>query len=141
MDNYNILKHLVNGMVNEAKDGEVSALKTFIELKRMSKELDECLKDIKDEALSEAEQYGKGEQIIHGAVVAVRAVGGKWKFDHISEWKEIEDKKKAIEAKYKNAFKNAENGLYNVAENTGEILELPSYSAGPDAIILKFPKS
>lgn len=141
MENYNILKHLVNGMVNEAKDGDVSALKTFIELKRMSKELDECLKDIKDEALSEAEQYGKGEQIIHGAVVSVRAVGGKWKFDHIGEWKETEDKKKAIEAKYKNAFKNAENGLYNVAESTGEILELPSYSAGPDAIILKFPKS
>ena len=128
-------------MVNEAKDGEVSALKTFIELTRMSKELSKCLKDIKAEALSEAEAYGKSEQIIHGAVVSVRAVGGRWKFDHIGEWKEIDDKKKAIETKYKTAFKNAENGLYNVAESTGEILDLPSYSAGPDAIILKFPKT
>ena len=141
MENYNIFKHQIDGIIYEVENGEVSALNSYIELKRMSKELDEALKSIKDEALSEAEQYGKGEQVIHGAVVSVRAVGGKWKFDHIGEWKEIEDKKKAIEAKYKNAFKNAENGLYNVAESTGEILELPSYSAGPDAIILKFPKS
>jgi N-methylhydantoinase A/oxoprolinase/acetone carboxylase beta subunit len=140
MENYNIFKHQIDGIIYEVENGEVSALNSYIELKRMSKELDEALKSIKDEALSEAEAYGKGEQIIHGAVVSVRAVGGKWKFDHLVEWKEIEDKKKAIEAKYKNAFKNAENGLYNVAESTGEILELPSYSAGPDAIILKFPK-
>jgi len=140
MENYNIFKHQIDGIISEVENGEVSALNSYIELKRMSKELDEALKSIKDEALSEAEAYGKGEQIIQGAVVSVRAVGGKWKFDHIGEWKEIEDKKKAIEAKYKTAFKNAENGLYNVAESTGEILELPSYSAGPDAIILKFPK-
>lgn len=140
MDNYNIFKHMITGIVQEVQDGEVSALNSYIELKRMSKELDEALKSIKDDALSEAEAYGKGEQIIHGAVVSVRAVGGKWKFDHLSEWKEIDDKKKAIETKYKTAFKNAENGLYNVAESTGEVLDLPSYSAGPDAIILKFPK-
>lgn len=141
MENYNIFKHQIDGIIYEVENGYTSALETFIELKRMSKLIDGIINDIKDEALSEAEAYGKGEQIVHGAVMSVRAVGGKWKFDHIGEWKEIEDKKKAIETKYKTAFKNAENGLYNVSESTGEILELPSYSAGPDAIILKFPKS
>lgn len=131
---------MADEMSSEVMDGNASALETFIELKRMSKLIDGIINDIKDEALSEAEAYGKGDSIINGAVVSVRAVGGRWKFDHISEWKNIEDKKKGIEQKYKTAFKNAENGLYNVSESTGEILELPSYSAGPDAIILKFVK-
>jgi len=140
MENYNIFKYQIDDLINDVENGNASALETFIEIKRMSKLIDDSLKLIKDEALSEAESFGKGENIICGAVVSVRAVGGIWKFDHISEWKEIEDNKKSIETKYKNAFKNAENGLYNVSEATGEILDLPSYSAGPDAIILKFPK-
>lgn len=140
MENFNIFKHLADGMISEVENGIGSALNTFIELKKMSKYIDGLVKEIQSEALREAESFGKGEHSIHGAVVSVRSTPGRWNFDNLEDYVSAKQNLKHIEDRYKTAFKNAENLLSSVDESTGEILDLPTFTPGPETIYLKFLK-
>lgn len=140
MENFNIFKHLADGMISEVEFGTSRALDIFIELKRMSKYIDGIVKEIQPEAMKEAEEYGKGDHSINGAVVSVRATAGRWNFDNIDEVVKLKNDLKLTEERYKTAFKNSEKMLHSVDEVTGELLELPTFTPGRDTIFLKFTK-
>jgi hypothetical protein len=140
MELYNFVNEQVNERVKNVLSGEDSALTQYIELKRIAKTLETALKDIQPDALSEAEKYGKGEFLKNGASVSVRATAGRWDFKQIMEWKKASEEIKRVEDKYKTLYKSKDLGTIPVDEATGEILQMPIFNHGGDAIFLKFLK-
>lgn len=140
MELYNFVNEQINERVKKVNSGDDSALMQYIELKRISKALETALKEIQSEALSEAEKYGKGELLRNGASVSVRATAGRWDFKHIPEWIKSKAEIERVEGKYKSLYKSKEFGTIPVDEETGEILEMPIFTQGGDAIFLKFLK-
>lgn len=136
MQLFEFLNSQMSARIESVQSGDESALKIYVELKRMSKAIDEALATIKDEALDDAQ----GVKSCEGVSVSVRSVGGRWDFKHLKDWSETKSKLETIEAKYKALYKTKELGTIPVDEETGEILEMPYYSQGSDAIYLTFPK-
>lgn len=140
MELYNFIEGQIKKNVENVNEGFASPLYTYIELKRILKDVEQAIKEIQPEALKEAEMHGKGETMVAGALISVRAVGGRWNFKNVPEWAKQKSEIDRIESKYKALYKTKELGTIPVDEETGEILDLPEYSHGTDAIFVKFPK-
>ncbi|CAB4127929.1 hypothetical protein UFOVP105_3 [uncultured Caudovirales phage] len=140
MELYNFVNEQVEKRVLSVQNGESEALSNYIELKRIAKALNGAIKEIQSDALSEAERFGKGDFLKDGASVSVRATAGRWDFKQIAEWKKASDEIKKVEDKYKTLYKSKDLGTIPVDEATGEILQMPIFNHGADAIFLKFLK-
>ncbi len=142
MNKIDYLKQIVSSLVSDLNDGELSALDLYIDLKNIEKFVSEQISIISDEALTDAEQYGKGEHVRNGVIFSVRGGAGRWDFKDCPEWitkkKEIE----TIETGLKSMFNLVQSnpGQY-VNADTGEIPSLPKYNKSKDCLTLKFPKN
>ena len=123
----------------KVQEGNEDALSAFIELKKMEKAIKVGLDSLKDEAMDEARKHGKGEHAQNGAFFSVAATGGKWKYDHLNDWKNLDDMKKDLEKKYKAAYNAQQSNIMSVSAEDGEIMELPHYVGGGEALKIKLP--
>ena len=88
-------------IVQEVKDGNVDALKAFVELKRKEKEVKAALSEIKDLALEEAAKYGAKTFDAFGVVVEMRSGGGRWDYKHLDWWPEFQTKQEEAKQAFK----------------------------------------
>jgi hypothetical protein len=142
MNKIDYLKQIISSLVDDHANGEIDALDLYIDLKNIEKFVAEQISIISDDALTDAEKYGKGEHVRNGVVFGVRAGAGRWDFKDCPEWitkkKEIE----TIETGLKSMFNLVQSnpGQYVNAE-TGEIPSLPKYNKSKDSLMIKFPKN
>jgi hypothetical protein len=141
MNKTEYLKQIVSSMVDEFENGNVSALDLYIELKSIENFVGDHISNISDDALSDAEQYGKGEHIRNGVIFAVRNGAGRWDFKHVPEWNAKKKEIETIETGLKSLYNlvQANPGQY-VNTDTGEVPTLPAYNKSKDSLMIKFPK-
>lgn len=130
----------INGLVESVNAGTADADKVFIELKKIEKELKSAIDTVFDEALTEIEKLGKGEHLINGTIVSVRASGGRWDFKNCSLWVDHKSQLENVEKHLKSLVSSRTIGDPMVDEETGEMLELPIYNPGKETIFVKIPK-
>jgi len=117
-------------------NGEKDALEAYIELKKIADTATAIMKEIKPDALTEADKYdGKTFQAF-GAQIEKRNGGGVWSFKHLQDWNEINKKKKEVEDLHKTAYKlKGQEAIIN--PDTGEIIEPAEYKPNADTISIK----
>lgn len=125
---------MVEQLLNQVRDGELSPLDAYIELKTIIEMAENGLNEIKEGALIEAEKF-KGQQY-KGFTIDVRSAGGRYTYDHLAEWKQLKDKIKEIEKMAQAAFKNRNQGFF-LNEHTGEVYEPAAYKEGTTTIYFK----
>jgi hypothetical protein len=125
---------MIDNILQQVRDGELSPLDAYIELKSIVEACEDGLKEIKDLALIEAEKF-KGQQY-KGFTIDVRSAGGRYTYDHLPEWVSLKEKMKDIEKMSQAAFKNRNQGFF-LNEHTGEIYEPASYREGTTTIYFK----
>lgn len=134
------MKQEIENKLLQVAEGEVCPLETYIELKALRDLLDESIKGIQDEAIQEAEKYGKEPFSMSGVLVQVRAGAGRWSFNHIEKWNSIKASLKGVEDMAKQAFKLSEKGQ-SIVDDSGEVVEPGSYTSGKDTIFITKPKT
>lgn len=117
-------------------DGNSSALKTYIEFKKIEAELKEAMEAVKEEAVAEAKKHGKSF-IEDGAKIEIRNSSGKWSYNHIPEWRDLDSKMENLQEQLKHAYK-ANATLIN--ESTGEITLAANYREGGETIFVTLQK-
>lgn len=128
------MKEIVLDLNDKVINGEMSALKAYILLKDLEKLTKDVLKGLQDQAIDEAESYGKGEHDAYGAKFQVRNGATRWDFKHIQEWKNKSADLKAYEESLKALAKSGHTGI---DEETGEVLELPKQVFGATTLSIK----
>lgn len=119
-------------------DGNASALKTYIDFKRMESELKEAMESIKDQAMEEARKYSSKSFVENGATIEIRNTAGKWSYNHVKEWSELNSKIEELQKQLQFASK-AKASLLN--EDTGEILQMARYTEGKETIFVTLNKN
>jgi len=120
-------------LLTDVEEGNISALKAYIELKKEADLLASALKQVKEAAIEEAETYGKGEHQAHGAKFQVKNAAGKYSYKHIDNWRIIKEELTALETSYKLAAQEAEKGRQFITED-GEIIPPANYTPGATTI-------
>ena len=73
----------------------------------------------------------------NGQKYEVRNGETRYSFKGIQEWEEKNAELKAIEEKYKQAYKNFKIGLSALDEITGELIDLPTVTQSKSSLIVK----
>lgn len=133
-DGNNAVREIME-LTHYAVSGETDPLKAYIELKKIGKNLSVALETLQPLALEEAHKYGKSFEF-HGAKVECKSAAGKWDFTEIPEWVKINNLKKEIEDKAKQAFKLSEKGDLLIDEG-GVIYKNPKYTPGKSIISIE----
>ncbi len=148
----NILSFL-DMVVSNVKEGWVNPLLAFSEMENIKKKLDNCAKEIKEDAINEAQQYGKTFDF-NGFVI--ENFNGRKTFDYsqCQEIVELEAKLKARKEFYKKAKIAADAGGWNEIETlpdgstrqvfqdeNNELLVAPSIKYSAEYITLKQSKN
>ena len=116
-------------------NGELSPLKAYIELKGFEKLIAELIKGTQEDAINEAETYGKGEHQAHGAKFTIKSGPSTWDFSGCANIIKLKKELKDQEDKLK---KLAEGGLSEIMDvQTGEVLDLPIKKQGRTTISIK----
>lgn len=125
-----MIEQIIN-LQEQVEEGQISALETMIELKKVEKVLQAAIKDIKEAAENEAAMYGKGEHELSGAKFTMRSAAGRYDFKHLAWYSQF----KQMEADAKEAFKASEKG-HQYISNDGEIVEPASYTPGKESLFI-----
>jgi hypothetical protein len=133
--NKSALGKMSGAVVDKVASGDENALDTYIKAKALEVVVSNIIKDVKAEALDEAEKYEKGDGKLLGCEFIVKNGATKYSFDHDEDWsnidkqiKELTEKRKAREKLMIDATKYAQV----VDKDTGEVVtpaEIKSASA------------
>jgi hypothetical protein len=134
--NFNAHNNSLTQLTDSALSGMIDQLDVYLFLKKLETTVKDSLSLLKDGAADEAVRYGKGEHLVDGAYISVKASAGRWKFsDRVAEAKakvkELEDLEKA-------AYKAKGNIMVN--QETGEEVEPAQFFPGKEVINVKIPK-
>jgi hypothetical protein len=128
------IKEQIHELIEQVANGETDALKAYIELKGLSDTITQVMKEIKREAVIEADRYdGKTFQAF-GATIEKRSGGGVWSFKHLPDWNDANQKKKDVEEMHKQAFKITGDVI---DPETGEIMQPAEFKPNADTIAIK----
>ena len=126
----------IRELVQNVLDGEESGLVALAILKEELKSVQECIKEVEQIAMDEADSYGE-KKFTHKDLMVERRNGKRnFNFKSIPEWQKAESLKKSIEEKAKSAYANYENNITSVT-NDGEIIQLPEVTYSKDVLIIK----
>ena len=115
-------------------NGEINPLEAYIDLKSIESCLKDVLKGLQEDAINEAEKYGKGEHEAFGAKFNIRNGATRYDFKKIAEWAEMSAKLKAFEEARKSIIKSGQSEVYDA---NGELIELPIVKPGATTIAIK----
>lgn len=137
----------------QVTEGELSNLDALIKMRKAKTEAEKILEIVKtfeDERLNEisteAEKYGNVYQGFE-----IKAINGRqmFNFKSIPQITDLEQKKKEVEDKFKNAFLGFQKGIVQTTEidgirywidENGELQLFPEYSIGKSYINVKLKK-
>jgi hypothetical protein len=128
---------IINGIVSDVEVGNINALDAFAIFKKMEALFNEAKKSIDSLAIDEAETFGESTFSHNGQKYEVRNGATRYSFKGIQEWEEKNAELKAIEEKYKQAYKNFKIGLSALDEITGELIDLPTVTQSKSSLIVK----
>ena len=128
---------IINGIVSDVEIGNINALDAFAVFKKMEALFNEAKKSIDSLAIDEAETFGESTFSHNGQKYEVRNGATRYSFKGIQEWEEKNAELKAIEEKYKQAYKNFKIGLSALDEITGELIDLPTVTQSKSSLIVK----
>jgi len=127
----------IETIVNKVDLGELNGLDAFSLFKKLEKAFTEAKKTIEGVALDEAEKFGASTFESNGQKYELRNGATRFSFEHIEEYKEKKAELKALEEKYKLAYKNNKLNLSSLDESTGEVIELPRVTQSKSSLIVK----
>lgn len=133
--NTELINHIYN-LNEKVINGDTNALPVYIELKKIEKVLADVIKGVYEQAIEEAESYGKGEHTDHGAKFQVRNGATRWDFSTCEEVTQLKAELKAKEEELKTLAKSRVKNLVNA--DTGELYQLPIEKKGKDSLTIKF---
>lgn len=108
-------------LLAEVQEGITDPIILAGEIKKAEKAIKEVKKFGEEFVMMELEKEKKIQyQNIEISYVAPKK---RYSFNHLSEWKDIEKKRKEIESKAKSAAEQMSSGRIILSENTGEVVE------------------
>lgn len=141
-----ILEHksvsrMAEDLVSSVNDGIVNPLEAFVAIKHMEEVCKLANKQLKEQAITEAETYGVESKDLkaYGAQIQVKNGAGRWNFSHIKEISKLEDNLKELKDSHKTAYKMRLKGNQMVTED-GEIVQPAYYLDGSQVIAIKLNK-
>ena len=90
----------VNEIVNEVREGNASALRTYGQLNAIKKACEDAMKDVLESAINEREQYGK-ESRIFGVNFDIVEGGVKYDYSADKEWSDLQEQIDALKLEQK----------------------------------------
>ena len=129
------IQDIVAAKVQKVEDAEADALKAYIELKQSADLIADAMKQIKDLAIEELDNYPKRKAELMGVKVEVRNGASRYDFKHIHDWSEYKSRLKAIEEDAKEAAKLAKKGIIMVDDDGAEV-EAAKVTEGKETIFI-----
>ena len=111
------IQEIVAAKVQKVEDAEADALKAYIELKQSADLIADAMKQIKDLAIEELDNYPKRKAELMGVKAEVRNGASRYDFKHIHDWSEYKARLQAIEGDAKEAAKLAAKGKIMLDED------------------------
>lgn len=136
---HNNMKHIVDeiaAMLMAVEDGNENALKAYVELKRLEKVVEESLKQVFDEAMTEAYKYSEKTFSYGGAEITKKANPGRWDYKSCPRVEDVSSQLKEAQEQAKSAYKQSQKGLMLLDENQC-LVEPAFYTNGADSISVK----
>lgn len=119
-------------IASKVVNGEVDALKTYIELKRADKELKSALATVQGLAIDEAEKYSEKTFDAFGAEVGLKNSAGRWNFKDLDWWDEFQDKQDTAKQSYHLNKKKKQ-----LIDDEGVVVQPAEYTEGKLTIAIK----
>lgn len=134
-----ILNKDYSELVHQVIEGHADPLESYAELMQVKSFIDYCVKEVKDVAISESENFEE-KKFVHKGFEFQRVDGRRmYKFDHIQSWKESHDKIKQIEGLAKSAADKYNKNMQMVNED-GELVEPAVVTFTSPSLSVKFKK-
>ena len=131
-------------VIDKVASGEENALETYIKAKALEVVVTNIIKDVKAEALDEAERYEKGDAKLLGCEFMVKSGATRYSFDHDDEWNRINDQIKELTEQRKAREKlmiDATKYAQVVDKETGEVVTPAEIkSSGGSILNITIPK-
>lgn len=126
----------VASLLEQTENGDLSALTTYAQIKRLKDLFTEAEKQISDLALDQASEYSE-KTFTEGLFTFEKRNGSRrFSYKNIPEVVTAEKTVKDLKETYKQAFISMEKGLSSVDED-GVLLEVPEVSYTKDVLIVK----
>jgi hypothetical protein len=122
----------ISQLVQDAIDGNESALKAFAILKSHAKIVANALKEIEESAMDEAAHYGERTFSDMGYKFELRDGMRRYSFKHLDNWAAKNAQLKAIET----LAKQAANANATMVDDNGEIIEPATVTYTKPSIIV-----
>lgn len=84
-------------ITDQVVNGDINALKAYIDLKVAEKELEYALAVVQPLAINEADKYTEKTFKAFGAVIEKRSAPGRWDYAQVNAWKQAKDRLAYIE--------------------------------------------
>ena len=123
-------------LLTEVEEGNVAALSTYGNLKKCQALYAEAIKQIEGIAFNEADLYSEKTFQDSGFIFEKRNGGIRYSFKHIEEWQDLDNQKKEVEAKSKQAYLAMQRNLL-VGTEDGEEIEMPRVTYTKSSLIVK----
>lgn len=128
---------MISELINSVREGNGNPLQVYIQLKSLEKELEAAIKEIAEQAISEAEKWKEKRFSAYGAEIEKKSSPSRYIYDHIPQWISAKEKIKKLEEMAK-AGKDFEGG--NVVDENGEIIVPAQKIEGKTIISIKLIK-
>ena len=123
-------------LLTEVEEGNIAALSTYGNLKKCQALYAEAIKQIEENAFNEADLYAEKTFQDSGFIFEKRNGGIRYSFKHIEEWQDLDNQKKEVEAKSKQAYLAMQRNLL-VGTEDGEEISLPKVTYTKSSLIVK----
>lgn len=133
---YEMREQEVAHLLIEVEEGNIAALSTYGNLKKCQALYSEAIKQIEEIAFNEADLYSEKTFKDSGFVFEKRNGGIRYSFKHIEEWIDLDNQKKEVEARSKQAYLSMQRNLL-VGTEDGEEVEVPKVSYTKSSLIVK----
>lgn len=138
------LGQVSGAIVDRVSSGEEDALETYIKAKALDTVVSDIIKNIKVDALEEAEKYDKEEAMLLGCEFSVKNGATRYSFDHDETWSSIDKQIKELTAQRKAREKkmiDATNYAELIDDETGEVIPPAAIqSSGSSILAITIPK-
>ena len=127
-------------ILTEIEEGNQRALPIYADLNMLIKLMTEAKKQVEPYATNEAMDYAGNSFEENGIEFTKKNGSTSFNYKNISEWAQLEAKKKVIELKAKQAYLSIQKGIM-VADENGEEITLPEVKYSKGSLIVKSKKS
>ena len=133
------MKHIVDeiaAMLMAVEDGNENPLRAYVELKRIEKVVEESLKQVFPEAMTEASKYSEKTFSYNGAEVTKKANPGRWDFKSCPRVEDVAAQLKEAQEQAKAAYNQSQKGAL-LLDSDQCVIEPAHYMHGSDSLSIK----